>query len=672
MEASVGNPNVSLLPQPAVAAPIEAMRGGGGDSGVSESVSLLPQPAVAAPIEPMRGGGGNENVSLLPQPVVPAPIEAMKGGAQVPILHLQGFKQKLTEELAKPEYVKGLEVSLRKPIVDKYNDYRKKFTWKEEQMPKKGMSLPKLPYTISMDDSKKVYVYFVYDFKHFLEITNEIDKKLLNLPKKTDLLPIFIVVDNTRDLGEFHKIYRKFLQLFVTYQTKYSDDEDKVIENERFKFFFLFDKANKGKLELDWDRGERTASQEFLFAEPDSICITYAVESDSKGVCFLPSNLPFGTSSENQKTSIEKYKDVLSNYAAISQKSTNIKIIFETTKPKPGKAISRNKFKKINELLKTTIYSIDEEKNKEFWKSKFLSVNMSEDSSDKIPEGQEGEGETKENEEGEEEEEEEKEEEGEGEKKDGKTPSKKTDVPAKAKPLFLIKGKDTITLNLGGELFDVRKPTTDVLGKWEKLEFSEGEKKLFNTIGVTEGFEKSDGYKEQRELIVLGKSEFLKSLTLTQCLNDTKYLLKSECSFMRDYLQTLLEIRQFDRLRAATSILSQIDDFDVQLQMAKEGPGGPRPLTSTGSKKLEYKEDFTVLLEAILAKMKLNPKMLLQYSMLSPQDLADIFGIPYDTEAADRDFTSLLDRLVDINRPIVIPQRFFLADMIGLFGALNL
>jgi hypothetical protein len=51
------------------------------------NVSLLPQPANPVPIEPMRGGG-TENISLLPQPSIPVPIEPMKGGA------LQGTLQK--------------------------------------------------------------------------------------------------------------------------------------------------------------------------------------------------------------------------------------------------------------------------------------------------------------------------------------------------------------------------------------------------------------------------------------------------------------------------------------------------------------------------------------------------------------------------------------------------
>ena len=92
----MGDPTVSLLPQPPTPAPIQAMHGGGIGGG-PENVSLLPQPPVPAPIQAMHGGGP-ENVSLLPQPPVPAPVEPVRGGGQVgganiPTLTLKALKQ---------------------------------------------------------------------------------------------------------------------------------------------------------------------------------------------------------------------------------------------------------------------------------------------------------------------------------------------------------------------------------------------------------------------------------------------------------------------------------------------------------------------------------------------------------------------------------------------------
>jgi hypothetical protein len=540
--------NVSLLPQPAVPAPIEAMRGGGFAGGGTENVSLLPQPAVAAPIEPMRGGGP-ENVSLLPQPTIPVPIEPMRGGVKVPIINLATYQQPLLDKLRDPEWVDEQKIGLRKPFLQKYTKYREGHPWKKEQMPKdpNDNKIP-MPYSFPMDESRHLYVFYVYDFKHFLQVSYKVEKILRTTQSKhKEMIPVFIFIDNTTNKEEFDDVYRNFIDLVTQINTKFTDKE---IDYKDYELYFLFDKTKKKEKQIIWLSDESKAREVFYYLEPDSICITYTFGTEEKGLCFIP---------------IMGINKDLVKYAAITSEDAT-KIMFQTS----GKDGSRKKFKKANELMAGTSYSVDEERNKDFWRTKYLTINLSGELPDEVPDDEE-------------------EEEGEGENATGTGETTNTTTtttaaaaavatpppPQTSKQLFTIKGKPTISVHLSGQDFEVRKPTAAVEDDWGKSIFSIDEQKLFESIGVTEEFRKEKGYETQRKIIYETRGDLLRSLAYTECLNDTTYLLKSECEFMRDYLQTLLEIRQFDRLRSATSLISQIQDFDISLQMTPGGPRGP-------------------------------------------------------------------------------------------------
>lgn len=516
------------------------------------SVSLLPQPAVPAPIEPMRGGGGPENVSLLPQPTVLAPIEPMKGGGPSPILQLSTYQKPVIDV----DQLKTLENQSGKLLtqeMNKYNFYRKSHPWTEEQMKviQKKDARTFLPHKIVMDNETNVFVYFVYDYIHYLQVIIKIRSSMKN-PKLKDKRLVYIIIDNTTNTNDFSNIYRTFIKNVVELKDEYLGKEKLDLDN--FQLYFIFDKTSKEK-NIDWKPTETASSRAFYWLEPDSICITYDFGGKDMGLCFIP------TLAVN---------DSLNKYSGITPDKRASNITFTE------KGLKR--IKKISELMPNTSYTIDTKKRKEFWKTEYLFLSLKDEvpiepspeedrnnvslintslfSNDKSEEGEEDDDEEEEEDEDEE--------------------------PKVTKPrrIFEVKSKkDVVPIDLGGLEFTIRKLNDATLADWQKGVFSDDEKALFEAIGINEEFlaqatvpltPQNQEILEIRKQIINNRSQLLQTLTTTSCLNTSDYLLASECSSMRKFLSDLMYIRQIDRLRAFTKGLSEIEDFDVEMKRIDE------------------------------------------------------------------------------------------------------
>jgi len=485
MATPVGNPDISLLPQPSVPTPIEPMRGGG-----AEDVSLLPQPAAPTPIEPMRGGFSSpapENVSLLPQPAVPAPILAMKGGGdKIPTLELVEFRRQFPLD-----DLKTLEVQLKvKEHMVPYIDNLRRSLWGAE-FPKSFDDSLKTFKVYSMDNARPTVVFFVRDF-----ITYNLAEKNIRTQVSRNVQNRFVFISTISEKTEFSRCYKRFIS-FVSKP-----------EYRANSIFFLFDKTKYG---IEWLKDESPAKAKFLFLEPDGLDFTYTEAGVSKHLLLLPT-----------KTIPSEFKD---NYIVVtSTQSPDNKLIL----PKKKEGEKEKAPFLINTLKDKGIFSIDTKGKDTYFDSYYMSIRYKD-----VPTTTE-------------------------------SPPPKTQTntipPPPPKPAeYILKKKDTEDFDLAGTIYQIRKATVATQTEWEEGTFIESEQALFNSLGLTDNFFTTHPSPE-KEKLKAGRAKLLLSLTLSMCFKDTQYLLRSECEFVRDYLQSLLEIRQMERLRGVADILGTFED----------------------------------------------------------------------------------------------------------------
>jgi len=486
MATPVGNPDISLLPQPSVPTPIEPMRGGG-----SEDVSLLPQPAAPAAIEPMRGGSQNqapENVSLLPQPATPAPIVAMKGGGdKIPTLELVEFRRQFPIE-----DLKKLEVQLKvKEHITPYIDNLRRSLW-DKQFPSSFDDSLKTFKTYTLDNSKPTVLFFIRDFSTF-----HLAEKNIRTQMSKNVQSRFVFVNTIKDKAEFSRCYKRFIAFVAKPEYRAN------------LIFFLFDKT---KLGIEWTKEEAPSKAKFLFLEPDALDFSYTEAGVAKHFLMLP-----------DKTIPPEIKD---NYIAMSPvEMPDAKLVL----PKKREGEKEKEPLLVSSLKDKGLYSIDSKGKDTYFDSYYLYIRYK-DIPTKAP---------------------------------PLTPPPKAAEPTPPpppKPLeYIIKKKETVDFDLGGILYEIRKATVATQTEWEEGTFTDSEKALFTSLGLTDDFFKTHPSPE-KEKLKAGRGKFLMSLTMSSCFKDMKYLLKSECEFVRDYLQSLLEIRQMERLRAVSEILGTFED----------------------------------------------------------------------------------------------------------------
>lgn len=577
METQVGNPNVSLLPQPSQPVPIEPMRGGsvGFSGGASENVSLLPQPATPAPIEPMRGGA-SENVSLLPQPSVPLEIVPMKGGDRE--IFLLKSKPFYGLEKVKPDIPPPRDLTVED--AEKYVKYRTGNPW--TPIPEKPSDMI-LEYNKEIDDKTIVFLYHISSFEEYLRvdkvIRNNLDRKKRD-PKHDNHYIIILLFQEPEKTIEFeikkifNEIYRTFIHYVPDLQERYGSADSGRADD--FEIYLLYRKKN---LRITWkprpkgvkDPGynETSAPSSLKYLEPDIICLKYKSGEETRELCI---EAP-GTKAK----AVEK-EDVPRSIITSQQLGATTEII-----PPVGKDIGtlgRGRF--FIQQNWPTHYLLLEHKDNEFTEAPkkpvepVVAPGKTETPTPPPP--------------------------------PPPPPSKKeVPAPAKVKRIFELKDvTDTVPIDLGDKVYRIRKYDEATLEAWRSSIFSEGEKELFQEIGIDEEFIKkskevsTDDLGEKRKAIVAGRGKLLEILTTTTCLNTASYLLRSECEYMREYLQDLFFIRQMDRLQAITSQLSGIDDFMVDLSKIKEEKAS-KELVMAG---IDFVDTFLARLGALEKKTK--------------------------------------------------------------------
>ena len=493
MATPVGNPDISLLPQPSVPTPIEPMRGGG-----TEDVSLLPQPAVAAPIQPMRGGFASpapENVSLLPQPDTPTPIVPMKGGGdKIPTLELVEFRRQFPlDEL------KSLEVQLKvKDHMIPYNDNLRKSIW-GAQFPTSFDDSVKTFKTYTMDNSKPTILFFIRDFT-----TYNLAEKNIRTQISKNVQSRFVFISTISNKTEFSRTYKRFISFVAKPEYRAN-----II-------FFLFDKTKFG---LEWTKEEAPSKAKFLFLEPDGLDFTYTEAGVAKHLLVLPT-----------KTVPPDVKD---NYIVItSMDIPDSKLIL----PKKKEGEKEKEPFLVSTLKDKGVFSIDTKGKESYFDSYYLSIRYKDVATKTPPPA-------------------------------AVAPPAVVPKPPPAAPKpaeYIIKKKETEDFDLGGVVYEIRKATLATQTEWEEGTFTDSEQSLFNSLGLTETFFTQNPSPEKDKLKA-GRAKLLMTLVMSSCFKDTKYLLHNECEFVREYLQSLLEIRQMERLRAVAEILGTFEDTAFSL-----------------------------------------------------------------------------------------------------------
>ncbi len=238
----MGDPTVSLLPQPATPAPIQAMHGGGMGGG-PETVSLLAQPATPAPITPVRGGG-------------------QVGGANIPTFTLKPLKQ--------------VQIVAEQPTlltVDLLNAYRekRKGIWGTPPSNYEESRTKLFHYEIKTKEPVKIF--YIYSWDNFLRFVKTIAND--KIKKKNFIYIFFSKLDN---ITLFSLIFKKYIRL---------------VTETPAEVFFLYDRTGP-KNQIVWDSKHREdkAEKKFLFLEPASISIPYVKEGKQYSLLLSATGVP--------------------------------------------------------------------------------------------------------------------------------------------------------------------------------------------------------------------------------------------------------------------------------------------------------------------------------------------------------------------------------------------
>jgi len=520
----MGDPTVSLLPQPATPAPIQAMHGGGMGGG-PETVSLLPQPAVAAPIQAMHGGGP-ENVSLLAQPATPVPITPVSGGAQVggaiyPTFTLKPLKQ--------------VQIVAEEPTlltVDLLNAYREKRKGIWGTPPSNYEESRARLFHYEIKTKEPVKIFYIYSWDNFLRFVKTIAND--KIKKKNFIYIFFSKLDN---ITLFSLIFKKYIRL---------------VTETPAEVFFLYDRTGP-KNQIVWDSKHREdkAEKKFLFLEPASISIPYIKEGKEYRLVLSATGIP--------------PPEVPKDYIGLTPRDTGSDLLkFEE---KDGEYKPKSLFK----LTPDKFYGVDTPKTavnaKEYLRRKYVLFTFEDTEEEETevteeepvaaapPVAEEPVAEV------------------------APVEPKPAAAPPPLKPdPYVLKLKGTVAVRIGVAVFELRKPTLAVQKEWDEGTFSDSEKAFFADIGITEKFiESAKGpaplseLQTRKESLLKKRSEVLTRLVLNRCFKEQNLLLTQECQSVREFLQELYELIQIDRANLFRKTFAGIAPAIVNLQKQKIG-----------------------------------------------------------------------------------------------------
>jgi len=613
MEPPVGNPNVSLLPQPAIPAPIEAMRGGG-------------------------MGMTNENVSLLPQPAQPAPIEAMKGGGAVPqllgmeiektILTKAGTPSKKKESLPTVEVPDFVPLTLKS--IENYTKYRQLNVWKGvAKLPEGDLTETLKNYERKLTSQVYVFYFQVRTFAQYLKIQEKI-KKIMQTKRsekserETDSREYFFIIlfdeepeeeitDDAKRLAvdtENQKTYENIFRSFIYFTNELHTTFGLTAGDNDFDLFFLSKRkiiaySRPGDEGGPKNKNHKDVSKRLKYMEPDSVCFKSGEGTNLKTYCFLsPRRI-------TDKDIVRGLKGITNPvYFTNSKKDTlplNIKVGIDISKLEMNKryfidlewaiwyALLNYQESDVNSL--SNIFEPEEEAEKAKGKGDPpVKRTPTEKPGATTSDAAEG---TK--------------------TASAKKPSVSTgtmtnDSLTKPKRIFKLEDKEpSITVDLGDQIFKIRAYSETTVAEWKAGKFSEEEQNLLKAIGLNDEFSKKasgpaprNEIDEMRIELLAGRGKLLEILSSTTCLKTRDYMMKSECEFMRDFLQDLLYIRQMDRIQAITKQLSGVDDFLVDVGKLRASTAAALKVSTVAAELIPELIDVFSILRPLLTSKKVK------------------------------------------------------------------
>ena len=503
----MSNPHESLLPQPAVAAPIVAMHGGGMVGGSAENVSLLQQPLVAVNIEPIRGGGGGD--------------DTMVGGGVFPTLSLKPLKQ---VQIA-PENPTLLTVN----ILTAYREKRKA-VWSVIPANYEESRANLFHYEIKTKEPVKIF--YIYSWDNFLRFLKTISND--QIKKKKYIYIFFSKLDN---ITLFSLIFKKYLAF---------------VGESSAETYFLYDRTGS-KNQIVWDSAHREdrAEKQFLFLEPASISIPYIKEGKEYKLLLSPAG-----------TVPPEVKD----YIGLTSKDMSSLFKFEEKdgayKPKSLFRITPNTFYSVD-TPKTAV------NGKDYLRRKYLTFTFEEKDPEEDAEGTEEE--VKEGVEGAKvEAEPEPKVEPKIEAKVEPEPLKPDPYVLKVKDTLSIHigvnqfaiRKPTLAVQKewkNGNYSDGEKAFFADIGITDKF------------IKSAEGVSPKTELQSRKEALLEKRGDLLSRIGINKCFKEPNLLLTYECEKVRDFLQELYELIQIDRANLFRKTFSGIAPALVTLRKKKLG-----------------------------------------------------------------------------------------------------
>jgi hypothetical protein len=461
--------------------------------------SVLQQPPVPVPIVAVQGGGGITD-SVLPQPVAGGEVPILPvqgGGGNEPSLEIIPFRTG-TVAIQQGVTLSAKNVSSYVTTRDDLWGKGKMYKWENKAFTilEKELHKARLEKKNKVLGEENIHIFFISSVEQLARIKQYIFNKT-----NAEEDYIFILIDNTSTQAIFSEVGKQILQFI------WLNMIDKK-EKEQREIYFLFDRPK-----YDLIKGPREKNpyiQDLLYLEPTYITI------------------PF-------KKGTDEYKFIITASKEPPTGVTDKYILLTSNKDSSVENISLEKHNKIflNTVTQTKITVPAAETNANYIYLEFGEPPVDGPRVLPAPPVLPG---------------------------PAATPAIVATPAAAAPPAspvtpakpavkpYLIQLRPEVTIDIGGNIFTIQKPTAEVMTAWKAGTFSESETAMFNEIGINEDFLKAVTQRKQK--LLDKRAGFLQNLVLNQCFK--AHNIRYECDMVREFLQELLELKQIERLNKIT------------------------------------------------------------------------------------------------------------------------
>jgi hypothetical protein len=486
--------------------------------------SVLQQPPVPVPIVAVQGGGGGGGESVLPQPAaggeVPI-IPVQGGGGNEPYLELVSFR---TGNLPPPieKRIKTQNVSSYMIAREKLWGEGKLYKWEKKafKVIDKGLTEAKGKQRVKELGEDKVFIFYVSSVENLARIKNYI-----NTQTKPEDDYIFILIDDTKTQTAFSDVGKQIIEFIYI-------NMDNKKETEQRDIYFLFDRP---RFDFIKTSREHQDTAKLIYLEPTYITIPFKKGTeDWKFIITARNEPPSGIT--DKYILITSHKDPSIEKLSIGKNEDKVYL----------NKINQQKFTiSVADPITSCIYL-------EFGEPPANGQNIltATPAAPATPAA--------------------------GPMVLTATPAAAAAPAAAATPAvtpakptvkpYLIQLRPEVTIDIGGNIFTIRKALSSIMEEWKKGNFTYynpkeatatptslarphlAEKDLFTEIGINEAFLK-DVTPRKQELLDR-RAGFLQNLVLYQCFNSQN--IRYECDMVREFLQDLLELKQIERLSKIT------------------------------------------------------------------------------------------------------------------------